>query len=392
MDQLVSNPVIDCQKHLFSLPEDIAYVNCAYQGPFLKKVEEVGLAEVRKKSLPFQITRSDFFDPVNALRAEFGMLVNADPERIAIQPSVSYSIATVARNIDLKQGDEILLADEQFPSNYYSWERKAQETGAKVVMVGPPKNSAERGKEWNERILAAITPATKVVSMGNIHWADGTLFDLKAIGDKAREVGAWFIVDGSQSIGALPFDVEEIKPDALFCVGYKWLLGPYGISLGYYSERFDEGEPIEENWINRLDSDKFENLVNYQSEYSPKAARYNVGEVSNFMYVKMLAESLRQINEWTPAAIQQYCRSMTEPVLDRFRDLGCWIEDPDYRSHHLFGIRLPDSVDVIELKKSLDARNIFVSIRGNSIRISPHLYNETKHLESLLEGLREITS
>lgn len=388
MGELISEQKLTCQKHLFSMPEDVAYLNCAYQGPFLRTVEAAGIAEVKKKSVPFEITGADFFDPVEELRGEFAKLINAETGRIAVHPSVSYGIATVARNVKLEAGDEVVLVDEQFPSNYYSWERLARETGAKLRLIAPPGQSDQRGKIWNERILEAINPSTKVVSMGNIHWADGSLFDLKAVGIRAREVGAYFIVDGSQSVGAMPLDIADIKPDALFCVAYKWLLGPYGLSLGYYGERFDGGVPIEENWINRLNSEKFENLVNYQAEYQNKASRYNVGENSNFIYVKMLTASLKQINEWTPAAIQQYCRELSEPVLDKFRALGCWIEDSDYRAHHLFGIRLPDHVDVAEVKKSLDARKVYVSTRGNSIRIAPHLFSEPKHLDKMLEGLR----
>ena len=100
------------------------------------------------------------------------------------------------------------------------------------------------------------------------------------------------IIDGSQSIGALPYDNENIKPDALFTVGYKWLLGPFSLGRGYYGEYFDGGIPLEENWVNRKHSKDFQNLVNYTDEYGPIAARYNVGQNSNFHLVPILNETI----------------------------------------------------------------------------------------------------
>ena len=107
--------------------------------------------------------------------------------------------------------------------------------------------------------------------MSHIHWADGTLFDLKAIRQRTRDVGALLIIDGTQSIGALPFDIQEIQPDALICAGYKWLMGPYSLGLAYLGEFFDEGIPIEENWKNRHNSHHFARLVNYEDKYQPHA-------------------------------------------------------------------------------------------------------------------------
>jgi len=158
-------------------------------------------------------------------------------------------MATVARNLGIKPGEKIIVAAEQFPSNYFPWQRIAQENSAEVIVVAPPAELVSRGKIWNDRILDAIDSTTRAVAIGNIHWADGTLFKLEEIRKRTRDVGALLIIDGTQSIGALPFDVMQIQPDALICAGYKWLLGPYSIGLAYYGEYFDNKQPIEENWI-----------------------------------------------------------------------------------------------------------------------------------------------
>ena len=253
--------------------------------PLLKSVHDVGLDGLTRKSFPHEVKPIDFFTDVELLQQEFAKLINAEHhQRIAIVPSASYGIATAAQNISIEANDNIIMVDEQFPSNYYVWERKARENGAEVFMVKPPTSTENRGKIWNERILSSINAKTKVVAIAHVHWADGTKFDLKAIRKRTKEVGAYLVIDGSQSIGALPFDVQEIQPDALICVGYKWLMGPYSMALAYYGEAFDNGKPLEETWLNRKESENFSNLVNYQSEYKPMAQRFNVGQTGNFYY------------------------------------------------------------------------------------------------------------
>ncbi|MEQ9007935.1 MAG: aminotransferase, partial [Ekhidna sp.] len=113
----------------------------------------------------------------------------------------------------------------------------------------------------------------------------------------------------------LPYSVKEIRPDALICAGYKWLMGPYSIGLAYYGAAFDGGEPIEENWINRLNSEDFSNLVNYQPEYQEMALRYEVGEHSNFILVPMLHQAIRQILNWQPDNIQVYTQELLREAI-----------------------------------------------------------------------------
>ncbi len=133
------------------------------------------------------------------------MIDAEDYNRIANIPSASYGLATAANNINLKKDDEILLVESQFPSNYYIWEKLANKFKAKLNIVSMPKTTENRGKKWNEAILNSISNKTAVVTLGNIHWANGTLFDLKSIRKKTTENNALLIIDGSQSVGALPF-------------------------------------------------------------------------------------------------------------------------------------------------------------------------------------------
>ena len=356
--------------------------------PMLKSVEQVGQVAMKTKRTPHKITAEDFFTDIEKLRISFAKLINAEEsKRIAVIPSVSYGISTVVNNISLAKGDEVILVEEQFPSNYYAWEKAANQSGSTIKTVAPPDKLENRSKQWNANILDAINPKTKVVTIANTHWADGSLFDLIAIRKATKSVNALLIVDGTQSVGALPFDVQQIQPDALICAGYKWLMGPYAIGLAYYGKYFDQGNPIEENWINRKGSENFAQLVNYQPEYQPGALRYGVGEQSNFILVPMLIEAINQVNRWNPENIQQYCHAMTTEGIKSLRKIGFHIEDDAYRGKHLFGIRIPEHLDIKIIDQKLKAVGIHVSIRGNAIRVAPHLYNDSNDFDKLLDVL-----
>ena len=373
------------QTQNFKIPDNITYLNTASQSPIFNSVYEAGLKGLMQKSQPYSITVSDYFEPVTELKKLFAKLIDAsDYNRIASIPSVSYGMATVANNIILKPEDEILVVDEQFPSNIYSWQKLAEKYGATLRLIAMPTAKVNRVRDWNANILDAISNHTAVVAMGNIHWSNGSLFDLKAIREKSKQHNALLIIDGSQTVGAFPFSINDIQPDALICAGYKWLFGPYGCAYAYFGSYFDSGEPIEENWSNRLDSENFAGLTNYQSEYKPLANRYAVGESGNFIYVQMQIAALKQIIEWTPKAIQDYCKSISEKAVIELQNLGCYVEEAESRTHHLFGVEIPKNLDINLLKTEMKKRNIYVSFRGRYVRLSCHVFNTEKHFEAFV--------
>lgn len=380
-------PNLACQKYLFSLPEQLHYLNCAYMSPLSQQVEAAGIQGIQRKRNPSTIKPKDFFNESAQVRERFARLVNAGEEqRIAILPSVSYGMAIVARNLQVESGQNIVVIHEQFPSNVYPWQRLCQ-AGATLRTVVPPNITTGRGQAWNEGLLDAIDSSTALVALPHFHWTDGTRFDLTAIGRKAREVGAALVVDGTQSIGAFPFDVQQIQPDALICGAYKFLLGPYSIALGYFGSRFDDGIPIEENWINRLGSEDFTRLVDYESRYQPGAIRYDVGERSNPILLPMVIAALDHLLEWKPERIQAYSQELIRPLRQLLQPLGYWIEDASWCGAHLFGIRIPSSFEMQAVQSALAAHRVAVSVRGNALRVSPNVYNDVSDITALAEAL-----
>jgi selenocysteine lyase/cysteine desulfurase len=382
---------INCQNDKFALPEHEHYLNCATMAPLLKSSELAGIQAIKVKSTPSKIKQDTFFESNQPLKNICAKLINASADRVALIPAVSYGMAIVAKNLatkkGLKHGQHILLVQDEFPSDVYAWDEICATKGLRIRTIAPPDNMDERGKVWNQRLISAINIETCLVVISPVHWADGTLFNLKDIAQACKLNDALFVIDGTQSVGALPLDIQEIKPDALVCAGYKWLLGPYSCGFAYFGPYFDDGSPLEQNWINRVGSNDFKNLINYQSNYRSGAWRYNVGEQSNFILNPMLADSVENLLNWGIENIQEYCKNLVKEPINKIRKMGYWIENEQYRSNHLFGIRLPENGDINLIQNRLTERKIQVSFRGNAIRVSPHVYNDVNDLEVLIEAL-----
>lgn len=378
------------QKHKFSLPQDLIYFNVAYMSPLLKIAELVGIEGLMKKKNPMLVGMGHFFDNVEKLKSTFGKIIHADAKQIAIIPSVSYGIANAAKNIQYKTNGELVLLDEQFPSNYYPWQRAAKENNQTIQFVKPGNEQSTRVVSWNENIISKINPNTSAVCMPHVHWADGSLYDLKRISAACQANNAYLILDATQSVGALPLYLDEVHFDALVVGGYKWLLGHYGLGMAYYSEKFNDGIPIEENWINKKDSDNFQALVNYTDQYREGAAQYSVGEQSNFVHVPMLQAGMEQILEWGVENIQSYCRILHEKLISELADTPYIVPNISQSSSHLTSIRITSDMDMEKIKQTLTDNNVFVSYRGDAMRVSFYVFNteaEVKRMASILKTI-----
>ncbi len=384
---------MECQRDKFSLPSELHYLNCAFMAPMSNHVATAAQEVVERLRVPSRFCAGDFFEQSDAVRRLFARLVGVpDARRVAIVPSVSYAMATLAKNTPLRPGSNVVILAEQFPSNVYTWKRACDASGADLRTVLPRPTAGSLGAAWNEALLEAIDETTAIVAIPQLHWTDGTKFDVERIGRKARQCGARLVLDGTQSVGALPFDVDRFKPDALVCAGYKWLTGPYSVGLAYFGPAYDNGVPLEENWITRLGSEDFTGLVRYNESYQPGAVRYDMGERSNFVLLPMLEAGMSQVLEWTPEAIQNYCAALVADAIPALRDLGCRIEDADARAAHLFGVRVPADVDMETLRATLSASQVSVSIRGTAIRVAPHVYNDDDDLAALVETIARMVS
>jgi selenocysteine lyase/cysteine desulfurase len=371
------------QRALFEVPEGISYLNCAYMGPQLREAREVGVRSVGRKSRPWEIAPDDFFDEAEEARALFARLVGGDADGVALVPSVSYGMAVATANVPVGRGEKVLILEDQFPSNVYPWRELVRGKEADLTLV--PRLDDH---DWTRAVLERIDEHTAVVAVPNCHWTDGSLLDLAEIGGRARAVGAALVVDGIQSLGAYPFEVGQVRPDFLVASSYKWMLGPYGIGFMYVGEEYREGVPVEHNWINRRGSEAFSRLVDYQDAFQPGARRYDVGERSNFVLLPMTVAALRRILGWGVANVSETIGRLTDLVEMEACRLGVGTVPKERRVRHMIGLKLgPDAPE--DLATRLAAEGVFVSVRGGSVRVSPHLYNTEEDVERLFAALEK---
>ena len=382
-----SNPdqalLLPSQRHLFDIPDDVAFFNCAYISPLPKASLAAGERGLRRKSRPWAIAAADFFATSETVRKLFAGLINADANDVAFAPSVSYAMAQAAHNIPLRKTQSIVTLAEQFPSNVYPWMDLAERTGAAFISVARPGDD-----DWTSALLSHIDAATGIVGVPHCHWTDGGLIDLEAVGAACRRVGAALCVDGTQSVGALPFDVKRVDPDFLAVASYKWLLGPYSLGFLYVAPRRQQCRPIEHNWTARRNAEDFANLVNYQREFQPGARRFDVGEHSNFALMPVVQASLALLAEWTVPRVFATLKARTAAIAERARmELGLDSAPVDRRAGHYLGLRFGGGVPP-DLPARLAANNVYVSVRGPAMRVTPHLWNTQDDVEKLFALLK----
>ncbi len=376
--------MIPCQRHLFDIPDDVAYLNCAYMSPFLKKVTEAGVQALTRKARPWTVTPQDFFTESEGARSLCARLINAKADDIAIVPAVSYGLAVAARNLPLSRGQVILILDEQFPSNVYTWREIARERGAELVTVKRPRNG-----DWTKAILDELDDRVAITALPHCHWTDGGIIHLEQIGQRCRAFGSALVIDITQSIGALPFDVAAIQPDFVAIGGYKWMMGPYSLGYLYVDPAHQDGQPLEQNWISRAGSENFARLIDYQDSYQPGARRFDVGERSNFALMPASIAAMSQLLEWVVSEIAETLAAKTAGIAERARALDLAPMTASARAGHFLGVRFPNGVPE-GLPERLAQKQVHVSLRGSSLRVTPHLYNNEGDVDRLFSVLEHV--
>ncbi len=379
------------QRALFDIPEEVAYLNCAYMSPLLNKVAAAGEAAVRQKQRPWEITSGDFFELPDLARELFAGMIGSDREAIAIVPAVSYGMAVAALNIELEAGQEILLLEDQFPSNVYPWTEKAKESGGHVVTLprAPVSGLEDSSDAWTTRIIDAINPRTKIVALPQCHWIDGSLIDLIAVGRAVRQVGAALVLDVTQSAGVMPIDVKKIQPDYLVSAAYKWLFGPYSLGYLYVAPHRREGRPLEHGWAVRKGAEDFSRLVDYQEEMAPGARRFDMGGRSQLQLMPMGVCAMQQILDWGIEEIAATLAQKTRAIAERAQHMGLTSVPEKLRAGHYLGLGFPDGLPK-NIHQQLAEHNVHVSIRGEAMRVSPHLYNTDQDIDRLFEVLESV--
>lgn len=378
--------IIKAQRHLFDIPKEIAYFNCAYNGPLLNQsVQELNRG-VKSKSQPWNIKAADFFDDTEKVRILSSEIFGGNSNNYSIIPAASYGISTAARIIEpfLKKDQQILLMEDEFPSVVLPLIKSSEMTGAKIVTVKTPENG-----NWTEAILSQITNQIKVVAISSCHWTNGAFIDLVKIRNECNKAGSILIIDGTQSLGAVPFSMDIVKPDFFVAAGYKWLLSPYGFSLFYVDKKWHDYRPLEETWLARENSENFAELASYSGIYKKGARRFDVGETCKPTILPGAISALEQISKWGVEHISDSLLQINKIIGNHLEALGFSLMAEKNRNPHILGAIIPknENYDFVNILRN---KNIYISQRGNSIRFAPHLHITDYDIERLVLALYKI--
>ncbi len=239
-------------------------------------------------------------------------------------------------------------------------------------------------------MIDAIGPDTGIVAVPHCHWADGRVVDLEAVGEICRRTGAALVLDLTQSHGAMPIDFAAVRPDFAVAACYKWLMGPYGLAMLYVDSRHHQGEPIEHNWINRGGAEDFASLVDYRADYQPGARRFDMGEKSNPPLLMGASAALDFLLEFGVAAIGETLAGQTGAIAEAALPLGFVSAPAGIRAPHFLSLAFAPGLPA-RLPEQLAQAQVHVSLRGSSLRVTPHLYNTGADHAALIATLRRCT-
>ena len=414
-------------RQLFDLPAFPIYISGASRSPMPRKVLHTGIRALRRKTeTPWSIASDKYSHVDENCRKAWAKLLNATPSHFSFAPSCSYAISVVAnilvRSQTIRSGDSILILNNQMSSSVYPWQQVVQDVGAQLK-VARLTDGGENNDDWTQAVLTTISATVKVVCVPNVHWCDGSLLDLKRIGEQCRACGAVLVVDATQSLGALPLDVAQVRPDFVAASSHKWLMGPYGVCLLYSDARWhgiqktnkQNGQtagvsnlwPLEHHEHNRFNptdidclpllSDNNTGFIGYEPRFKQGARAFDSGGRPNPILMPMVCTAIEMVLRWGPDQVHNTLRVHTDQIAETATRLGLRI--PSRRAAHICGVdRCGDETWADRCSKFLASKGIIVASRFGKLRVAPHVYNTSNEIQQLctlltvfeaMEGRRE---
>jgi selenocysteine lyase/cysteine desulfurase len=377
--------MLSSQRDLFEMPRDICYLNAASYSPLPLRTLEAGRAAVGRKGRPWTIDASFANAQHERARKAAARLINADPADVALIPSVSYGVATAAKLLTVPRGARVIVLENDHSSPVLEWHLRADAQGFSVETIGQPADG-----DWTSAVLAAIerrgASPVGLASISSVHWSDGGLIDIEAVGAALRRQGAAFLIDATQGAGVLAMDVTRLDPDVVIFPTYKWLLGPYGRAFAYIAKRHQHGVPLEQTSSGRRDV-RAENDVYFTDlRYVADARRFDMGERDHFISMEMAAIGMEMMAEWGTAAIAPRLAMLTERIEAGLRGLGVGFVERRLRAPHILSLGFKDGIPK-GLVEGLAGEGVHVAARLGRMRVSPHVYNDEADADRFVEAL-----
>lgn len=381
--------MIDDYSHDFGPFNGRTWLNCAHQGALPRIAANEAREAIGWKVTPYELTAERFNSVPARLRTALARLLNASTDEIILGNSASYGLHLLANGISWKQGDEVLVVANDFPSDILPWLR-LEERGVRVRRLYP-----ENPLPDPDELRGAISPRTRLFCTTWVHSFSGFASDLDGLGAVCREKGVVFVVNASQGLGARALDVRTVALDAVVSVGFKWLCGPYGTGFCWMKPELLESLQYNQTyWLAQMTA---VDLGRESSELSlpkgpPSARTYDVFGTANFFNFKPWAASVEYLLKQGIDRIAAYDQRLVEQFIHGLDSKKYDLASPktgESRSTLVFvSHRDPTRNDEIQMR--LGEAGIDVAYRKGKLRLSPHLYNTSAGIEKALAVLNAV--
>ncbi|MBV8864315.1 MAG: aminotransferase class V-fold PLP-dependent enzyme [Acidobacteriaceae bacterium] len=362
-------------RHQFPVTERLIYLNHAAVTPLCRPAAEAMKRLTDDACLFGSLHYGDWLAAYDGLRLAAAKMINATPDEIAITKNTSEGIAVVAGGIRWRPGDRVIAFTEEFPANYYPWQRLASR-GVEITWLSIYSSLEE---------IAEALPGARLLAISYVNYLSGYRVDLDAIGQLCRQHGCFFFVDAIQGMGALPIDVESSQIDALAADGHKWMLGPEGNGVLYVRrKRLDEIEPVEFGWTNPA---SYNDYSSRDMTLRPNAGRYECGTLNTVGCFGHRA-ALELLLEVGMQNIAPAVLSLTDQIEEGVRAKGyeVMVKRTRETSSGIVSFRHP-TIDSRQIVSELKQHGITAAPRQGWVRVSPHFYISPKDIDSLLRTL-----
>jgi selenocysteine lyase/cysteine desulfurase len=370
----------------FPILGELAFLNHASVAPLSRRAADAlrSYAEESERRAYVGGGWSERVDEVKALAAR--LLGARGAHEIAFVPNTSTGLATVAKGLAWRPGDEVVVSAVEYPANRYPWQDLAR-FGVRLVEV--PERSD--GRIDADDVISAISGRTRIVSLSEVQYASGFRIALRPIADAVHRVGGHLCVDGIQSLGAMPVDVEALGADFFAADGHKWLLGPEGCGILYVRASLaPQLHPNVVGWMNMVDA---RNYGDYRFELLPDARRFEPGSY-NLPGIFALGASLGLLLEVGPETVWRRIEALTAHLCARLASRGYRVLSPRGEGERsgIVGFAAPPpefraTPPLPEIVLALERKGVVIALREGRLRASPHFYQGTEQIDRLLGAL-----
>ena len=317
------------------------------------------------------------------IKAILADLLHCGPEETALVHNTAEGMNFISRGLALTTGDEIILLENEYPSNVYPWRHWAQK-GVTLRTAPMGENPAGFLKGLREQ----VSDSTRIISVSAVHWCTGMPLPLADIGALCQDRGITFVVDGAQGVGMQPLDVEKMHIDYMAFSAWKWLMGPVGLGAVYIrKEKLADLDPVFIGTDSVVDAEEY---LPYKEDLKPDADRFTFSSPSlnDWAYFLSSLEFLQNIGF---DRVRARIFELTDYLNHQLKQLGFRIY-ADRFSNHPTGITVceKEGVPTNHILAGLKARKIVAAERLGRIRLSPHIYLSTQQMDEVARALADI--